>query len=807
MKIAEKYQWLPVSAIADEVNAALAEHSRLVVTAPPGSGKSTLLPLTLLESLPQGKILMLEPRRVAARQVAARMAAMLGEACGATVGYRIRFDSKVSAATRIEVVTEGIMERMLVDDPALEGVAAVIFDEFHERSLTSDLSLALVLEAQNLIRDDLSVMVMSATIDASTLCRSMDARHINAPGQMFEVRIVHGEDYDPRDCAANVARAVRRAYREHQGDILAFLPGQGDVLRCLDALSDILGDAEILPLYGMLPPESQRRVLTPGRDGRRRVILSTPVAETSLTIEGITVVVDSGLCRMPVFDPSSGLTRLETVRISLDMATQRAGRAGRLCSGTCYRLWSKATELRMAQSREPEILSADLSAMILETAAWGTANPLNLPWITPPPPGHVASAVKLLQSLEALDGKGLITSEGRRLAKWPCHPRMARMLAESGRLISLAADIAALLEEKDPLDNPEDTDINTRIAQLRRYRHGHMPARWQHIDNIAGQYRRLAGRTDGAEEYNPEDAGRLIALAYPERIAQRCADGRYRIAGGGYVSIDEADVLSHQPLLAVASMDRRIFLASPLAYEDAAAHGLWVDNISWDSRAARAVAQRELRVGVLTLDSRPVSGGQRELIVEAIARAAIKEGLTMFDFNADVQRLQQRIATAAEWHPEFDLPDVDTDAVLAATADWLPMYIGSATTTHELRKIDMCAVITGLLEYEAQTALDRIAPTHIKLPGGRNVRIDYRRGAEAPVVSARIQDFFGLLETPRVDDGKRPVLIELLSPGFKPVQLTQDLAGFWRSTYFEVRKELRRRYPKHSWPDNPTEYQ
>lgn len=803
MGIAGKFQWLPVSAVADDVNAALRQHPRLVVTAPPGSGKSTLLPLTILEDLPRGKVLMLEPRRLAARQVAARMASMLGEATGESVGYRVRFDSRVSASTRIEVITEGIMERMLIDDPTLDGVAAIIFDEFHERSLTSDLSLALALEAQCLLRDDLRIVVMSATIDAESLCRAMGARLINTPAQMFEVEVVHCGDYDPRDCAGHVAGAVRRACREQSGDILAFMPGQGEVMRCMEILSEGIADAEILPLYGSLPPEAQRRVLTPGAVGRRRIILSTPIAETSLTIEGITAVVDSGLCRMPVFEPSSGLTHLATVRISLDMAMQRAGRAGRLCRGRCYRLWSKATEQRMQSAREPEIMSADLSAMVLEAAAWGTANPLGLPWITPPPAGHVDSATRLLQRLGSLDDKGVITSQGRRLVQWPCHPRLSRMLAESGPQSALAADIAALLEEKDPLDNTIDVDINSRIATLRQYRRGRMSARWQHIDNVARQYRRIAPGGNGHEDYADEDAGRLIALAYPERIAQKCADGRYRLSSGEYVAIAEADPLSRHPLLAVAAMDRRIFLASPLSYADAAAHGEWVENISWDSRTAQAVARRELRVGVLTLESRQMPAVDRHKIVEAIASAAIREGLTMFDFNQDVQRMQQRIATVAEWHPEYNLPDVGTEAVLAATAEWLPMHIGNATTAQDLRKIDMCAVITGMLGYEAQAILDRVAPTHIKLPGGRVVRIDYRRGAGAPVVSARIQDFFGLVDTPRLDDGKRRVLIEFLSPGFKPVQLTQDLEGFWRTTYFEIRKELRRRYPKHSWPDTP----
>ncbi len=803
MKISEKYKLLPVSAIADEMLSVLAEVPRILVTAPPGAGKSTLLPLVLLESLPEGRILMLEPRRLAVRQVATRMASMLGEAVGGTVGYRVRFESRVSAATRIEVLTEGILERMLVEDPTLDGVAAVIFDEYHERSLASDLALALTLEAQSVIRPDLRIIVMSATIDAEALCSSMDARHLHSPGRMFDVDIVHCEDFDVRDCAAEVARAVRRAHREQPGNILAFLPGQGEIQKCAELLSDSLGATEILPLYGMLPPEQQQRVLTPPPSGTRRVVLATPIAETSLTIEGITTVVDSGLCRTLVFDPSGGLSHLATVRISLDMAIQRAGRAGRLCRGTCYRLWTKASELRMAECREPEVLTADLSSMVLETAAWGEADPSRLPWVTPPPAGHVSQGRRLLAALGAVDGNGRITAHGRRLAQLPCHPRIASMLSAAGSRAALAADIAAMLEEKDPMNDSSDADINTRIALLRQYRRGRISGRWQRIDNIATQYRRLVGAREDNSAYPAEDTGRLIALAYPERIAQHCDDGRYRLSGGEYVTLDEGDLLSQNEYLAVASVNRRIFLAAPLAEADACAHGQWCENVSWDSRSGRAIAREELRVGALTLATRPASGEQRQLIVDAISRAAPKEGLTMFDFDGDVQRLQLRIATVAAWHPELDIPDVSTEAVLAATPEWLPMYIGKATTASELRKIDMCAVITGLLSYDIQMALDRIAPTHIKLPCGRNARIDYRRGAETPVVSARIQDCFGMLETPRLDDGTRPVLMELLSPGFKPVQLTQDMEGFWRGTYFEIRKELRRRYPKHRWPDDP----
>lgn len=804
MKISDKYIELPISSIADEVCSSLAEWPRLVVTAPPGAGKSTLLPLAIMESQPEGKILMLEPRRIAARQVAERMAAMLDENVGHTVGYRVRFDSKISAATRIEVITEGILERMLVDDPTLDGVAAVIFDEFHERSLSSDLTLALTREIQNVIRPDLKILVMSATIDAESLCRKMDARHLHSPGRCHEVKIIYGEDFDFKDCAEAVASAIRKASRLEDGDILAFLPGQAEIMKCRDLLAERLDNFEILTLFGMMSAEDQRRALLPKPGGQRRLVLASPIAETSLTIEGVSIVIDSGLYRTPVYEPSTGLSRLTTVRISMDMATQRSGRAGRLMAGTCYRLWTKATESRMKECRQPEIEISDLSSLMLTTAAWGEADPRRLPWITPPPSGHITSAGTLLRMLGAIDETGLLTEKGKRIALLPCHPRIASMLTEAGDLKAIACDIAALLEERDPLNDETDADITTRIEMLNQYRNSRLAGLWKRIDSIAAQYRRLVKCPQKDRLPSQEDIGRLVASAYPERIAMRCDNDRYRpAAGGNMLTLHPNDNLARHEFLAIASMGNRIFLAAPVGKDYLMTQGKWMENAVWNDREGQAVVREELRLGLLVLSSRPVKGEAREIITEVVAAAAPKEGLTMFDFNDDVQGLQIRIAVAASWHPELGLPDVATETILATAKEWLPFYIGRASTVQELRKIDMRNVIFGLLDYEQQQALDKIAPTHVKLPSGRNAKIHYRRGAEAPVVSARLQDCFGLMATPRVDEGRRPVLMELLSPGFKPVQLTQDMEGFWRETYFEVRKELRRRYPKHRWPEDP----
>lgn len=801
--IAEEYGMLPVAEIAEAVNESLRVRPRLVVTAPPGAGKSTLLPLSILEDMDEGRILMLEPRRLAARQVAERMASMLGESCGATVGYRMRLDTRVSAQTRIEVITEGILERMLVEDPALEGVGVLIFDEFHERSLASDMALAFALEAQEVIRPDLRIVIMSATINAEELCARLEAPLIRSQGRIHEVRIVYGEDYDPRECALVTARAVSRVHKREHGDILAFLPGEGEIARCAELLGDKLADTDVLPLYGRLSAEGQRRALIPSRDGRRRVVLATPVAETSLTIEGVSCVVDSGLCREMRFDPSSGLSRLVTVSVSLDMAGQRAGRAGRLGPGVCYRLWSRAAEHRMRECRSPEILSADLAPVLLSVAAWGEKEPRRLPWLSPPPAGHWQSAADLLRSLGAVDAEMRLTAMGRRMAGIPCHPRLARMLAESGdeRSAALACDIAALLEERDPVDDPDDADICTRVDMLRRQRGSRGPLRWRRIADAAARYRRLVRCGEDNAPCARENAGSLIAIAYPERLAMRSEDGRYRLAGGDYVTLGDNDPLAAYEWLAVASAMKRVTLAAPVEKVAVEAMGEWVENIGWDNRSGRVVARRELRAGVLVLGSRPLERLSAETVAEAVSRVAPKYGLSMFDFNEDVQRLQTRIATVAGWHPEMELPQVDTERLLATAGEWLPLYIGKAMTAQELRKIDMCEVIWGLVGYDNRMTVERLAPSTLRLPGGRNARIDYRAGADDPVVRARLQDCFGLKETPRLDDGRRPVLMELLSPGFKPVQLTKDMEGFWRTTYFEVRKELRRRYPRHAWPD------
>ena len=899
-------QWasLPASQIAVGVNEALHTNSSLVVTAPPGAGKSTLLPLTILSSLGEGeKILMLEPRRLAARQIAERMAQMLGEQVGETVGYRVRFESRVSKRTRIEVLTEGILTRMIVDDATLDGVSVVIFDEFHERSINSDLALALTRQAQQIIRPDLKIVIMSATIDASNICVALQAPLIESEGRMFPVELHYAdEDTDPRDIAAAAASTTIEAYKKYEGDILVFLPGQAEIERCYELLSksqhlNISGGAlissapttpqhlnttpsqhlntswgalvssapttpqpittttphhlNIHPLYGNLLPEDQRRAIAPSAPGERKIVIATPIAETSITIEGVRVVIDAGLCRQVVFDARTGLSHLETVRISMDMATQRMGRAGRVAEGVCYRLWTKASEHLMAEQRKPEIEEADLAPMVLDTAAFGESEAEALPWLTMPPRAGVFKAKELLKALGAIDENGNIKPIGKRMATLPCHPRIARMILATTsptttapqhpntylntstpqhhtpnlttstshhNNTSLACDIAALLEEKDPLSETGGTDLTLRLSALRAARRKKQLGRWQRIAKIAAEYRRMAHTDEDNRDPAPTEVGLLVAYAYPERIAHSTNSiGGYRLASGANVQLDAADQQSAHSWLAIASLysapgtTGRVFLAAPIAPDDLEKEFVKeVDNIAWDTKQGCVVMQREQRIGKLMLSQKPIHDADKERLKGIVCEAMKKDGLTMMAWSEKaVEQVQRRVAQVTAWHPEMALPDVSTEHLLSTAAQWLPFYLEEGgrvkTSVQELRKLNLADIIWNILPYEAQLEVDRLAPTHIEVPTDSHIRIDYRSGAEAPVLSVRLQECFGMERTPCVDDGRQPLLMELLSPGFKPVQLTQDLASFWQGTYFEVRKELRRRYPKHYWPENPLE--
>lgn len=832
--IAYKYKKLPASQIAVAVNDALQKDGGAVITAPPGAGKSTLLPLAILEGMQGGgKILMLEPRRLAARQIAERMSDMLGEEVGKTIGYRVRFEKKVSNDTRIEVLTEGILTRMLTNDATLEGIDVVIFDEYHERSINSDLALALTRLAKDIIRPDMKIVVMSATINADLICKTLNLPLIESEGRMFPVEVRYGnEDIDINDVPSAVAAIIRKAHNENEGSVLAFLPGQGEIQKCAEMLDGTIGDTCIYPLYGNLPPEQQRRAIAPMKEGERKVVLATPIAETSLTIEGIRIVVDSGLHRKLVFDGRTGLSHLETVRISKDMATQRMGRAGRMTEGVCYRLWTKVSENRMEEQRKPEILEADLAAMLLDIAAFGESDVESLPWMTAPERDAVYRAKALLQSLGAIDGKGTITEIGKQMVSLPCHPRVSRMIlhADNDRQKSLACDIAALLEDKDPFSDSPDTDISLRISALRKARGQKNVARWSRIAKIAVEYHKtlpnppVIGRENDMN-FSPKEVGALLAFAYPERIAKAWDNsGMFRLASGDNVCIEMSDSISAHQWIAIASANLsapargKVFLSAPLDVEEIAELVGERDNVSWDSKELKVLMQHERRIGKLLVSTKPIHDAPKEDIISIICEATKKDGLSMFDWNDDVQRLQRRVAKVAEWHPELNMPDFSTEHLMQTAKEWLPMYAETngrvATSASELKKINLCEVLMGML-YNYQSPidtdengvalLDRCAPSHIQMPTGSRIRIDYRLGADAPVLSVRLQECFGMEETPMVNDGKQPLLMELLSPGFKPVQLTQDLRSFWNGTYFEVRKELKRRYPKHYWPENPLE--
>lgn len=819
--ITERSGNLPSSSIADVLNSCVRKHNCAIVTAPPGAGKSTLLPLTLLAGLDtEGKILMLEPRRLAARQIAERMADILGEKAGETVGYRVRFESKVSAKTRIEVLTEGILTRMLVDDATLDGVDMVIFDEFHERSINTDLALALTRQTQQVIRPDLKIVIMSATIATENICKQFDAPLIESEGRMFPVSIVNAtEDTTPASAAVDTARAILSAHRNHEGDILAFLPGQGDIERCMDMLGAALAPTNVYPLYGNLSPEQQRKAIAPSRDGERKVVLATPIAETSITIEGVRVVIDTGLCRSLVFNGRTGLSRLETVRISMDMATQRSGRAGRVAPGTCYRLWTLASEHNMAPQRKPEIETQDLAPLALSVAAFGESNIETLPWLDVPPTASVAKAVNLLTSLGALDEDRAITPLGRKMSEMPCHPRIARMIlgANTSEQKALACDIAALLEEKNPMSNLEDTDIAIPLYSLRSAREKHQTGRWKQAMMSAQEYLRMAHVKEDNNAVDSFDAGQLLALAYPERIAMATNSfGGYRMANGQDVVLAQDDTMLANQWIVVASLyaapntKGTVFVAAPVHIDDVASQVASTrDNVSWDSRQGCVVMQREERIGKLTVGSCQLHNADNKQIIDIICKALRKDGLSMLTWDDKVQRLQRRVQAVATWHPDMNIPDISTEHLLDTASEWLPIYLTQGnhllTTTSELKKLNLAEIVWNIIPYDQQQEIDRLAPTHITVPTGSRILIDYRQGAQAPIVSVRLQECFGMTTTPCVDDGRCPVLMELLSPGFKPVQLTQDIESFWSGTYFEIRKELRRRYPKHYWPENPLE--
>ncbi len=823
---------LPIEEALPRLREALTGHASVVLQAPPGAGKTTLVPLALLDEpwLKDKSIVMLEPRRLAARAAAGRMSQLRHENVGEMVGYRIRFESKVSKATRIEVLTEGILTRRLQNDPALEGVGLVIFDEFHERHLHADLALALCLDSQRGLRDDLKILVMSATLDGAAVSRLLnDAPIITSEGRSYPVDV----HYLPRDPEGRlpdvVAQAIQRALGEHEGDVLAFLPGAWEIRRTQSNIEAALknSNVDIHPLYGDLPWEQQERAIRPGgAPGRRKVVLATPIAETSLTIDGVRVVVDSGYARVPQFDPKSGLSRLVTQRISRASAEQRAGRAGRTAPGVCYRLWGETTQRGLIPQAIPEIRNADLVPLALELSAWGVQDANSLAWLDPPPAASLAQARDLLVELDALDEYGRITTSGRAMALLPLHPRLAHMLraAEKMQRGALACDIAALISERDILmgEARRSCDLTERLEVLHVFRQqGRKGAEARgadansctRVDQAARQWRRLIGARDDAAGFDPEDAGQLLALAYPDRIAQQRAPNgpAYLLANGRGARLPEWEIRLRQPLLVAATLDAGegeglIYLAATLRAETLPAlmpaHVKSGEEVRWDAEQQIVVARRVERLGALVLDSAPLKqadpGKPRAAMLEGVRRM----GMDVLPWADDARQWQARVLSLRQWFPEENWPDVSDSALAAMLDDWLAPYLDGITRRDHLARLDLPAILKARLDWKQGQQLDSDAPSHLTVPSGSQLKLDYKPG-ESPVLAVKLQEMFGLADTPRVARGRVPVTLHLLSPARRPIQVTQDLRGFWERTYAEVKKELKGRYPKHPWPDDP----
>jgi ATP-dependent helicase HrpB len=820
---------LPVAETLPALKAALAEKGAAVLEAPPGAGKTTLVPLALLDEpwLTGKRILMLEPRRLATRAAARRMAQMLGESAGETVGFRTRLETRVSRETRIEVMTEGILPRLIEDDPGLDGVGLVIFDEFHERSLEADLGLALALDSRRHLRGDLRLLVMSATIEGDKVAGLLgNAPVVASQGRSFPVAIRHLARPAPERFEAGVTAAIIRALNDESGSVLVFLPGGAEIRRVARLLeAEGLGaDVSVAPLYGDLAPGAQDEALLPAAPGRRKVVLATSIAETSLTIEGIRIVIDSGLMRVPRYEPGSGLTRLATLRVSQASARQRSGRAGRLEPGIAYRLWPEAEEAQLRPFSVPEILEADLAPLALALTQWGAADPAALAFLDPPPQAAYAEAKALLTRLGALDAKGRITTHGKAMAALGLHPRLAHMVLtgkEKG-MGATAAAIAALLMERDILraaPGARDADLRLRVEMVgERSAARHLPA-GMNLDRGAAERARQAARQIGQRlgigggEIDARAAGRLLALAYPDRIAQlrSGARGQFLLANGKGAEMQSADALAGEDYLAVADLDgdrrvARIFLAAPLCraeIEEDFAGALTAEEIvEWDARAAAVLARSRLILGALALEDKPLAAPDPARVTAAMIAGIRELGLKVLPWSREAENLRARITflrriEGAAW------PDLSDEALMESLEEWLAPYLAGISRRAQLQGLDLAAALAARLTHAQRQALDKLAPSHASVPSGSRIAIDY--SGEAPALAVKLQEMFGARETPAIAGGRIKLVIHLLSPAGRPLQVTSDLAGFWRNSYSQVRSEMRGRYPRHPWPENPLE--
>ncbi|WP_434562164.1 ATP-dependent helicase HrpB [Pseudomonas sp. R1-6] len=822
---------LPIDEVLPALRQALASRHEAVLEAPPGAGKTTRVPLALLNEpwLAGQTILMLEPRRLAARAAAERLASELGEKVGETVGYRIRLDSKVGPNTRIEVVTEGILTRRLQDDPALEGVGLLIFDEFHERSLDADLALALSLNGRELFREDqpLKVLLMSATLEGERLAGLLDdAPILRSEGRMFPVTVRWGRPFQPGEfIEPRLVQTVLEALHDETGSVLVFLPGQAEIRRVHQQLADALGDGGnvlLCPLHGELDLTAQRAAIDPAPPGLRKVVLATNIAETSLTINGVRVVVDAGLARVPRFDPGSGMTRLDTQRISRASATQRAGRAGRLEPGVCYRLWSEDQHEQLAAYGSAEILSADLAGLALQLGRWGVT-PQQLVWLDVPPTAAYAQGQDLLQRLGALDG-GQLTRHGQAMAELPAHPRIAHLLlrGQGLGLADMACNVAALLGERDILRGA-GADLHSRLALLSGEERAARGAQGgvQRARQLARQYRGyLRGKAGEAvaDPDHPRWLGALLALAYPDRVAQQRRPGgaEYRLANGRAALFAEADSLMKQPWLVIADLgsrqgqrEERIYLATdfdPTLFDSVLAEQVHtVDQLDWDEREGVLRAERQRKVGELVLSREPLTGLDEAARSQALVNLVRRKGLELLPWTPELRQWQARVALLRrldlDARGESEWPDVSDAALLGSLEDWLMPYLGRVSRLSHFASLDLSSIVHNLLPWPLPQRLDEQAPHHLSVPSGSSIRLDYSE--HPPILAVRLQELFGLSDTPRIAGGRQVVKLHLLSPARRPVQVTQDLANFWRSTYAEVKKDLKGRYPKHYWPDDP----
>jgi ATP-dependent helicase HrpB len=816
---------LPIESVIAPLRAALRDAGAAVLQAPPGAGKTTRVPLALLDEpwLAGGKIVMLEPRRLAARAAARRMAQTLGERVGATVGYRVKMDTVVGRDTRIEVVTEGVLTRMLQSDPSLEGVGLVIFDEFHERSLHADLGLALTLQSRAVLRDDLRLLVMSATLDGAPVAALLGgAPVVTSEGRAYPVET----RYLPRPVEGHsepaVARSVRAALVAHDGDLLVFLPGAGEIRRVEGLLAgeDLGHGVRVAPLHGTLAQDAQDAAVAPSRPGERKVVLATSIAETSLTIEGVRVVVDGGWMRVPRFAPRTGMTRLETVRVTRASADQRRGRAGRVGPGVCYRLWTEGEQAALVPHGVPEILEADLAPLALELAAWGVRDPAELAWLDPPPAAAYAQARELLTQLGALDDAGAITAHGRRMGSIGLHPRLAHMVirAQEMELGGLACELAALLGNRDLFRGregaPPDADLRLRVEALRG---GRVPAAAWTVDRdavrrVGEEARQLARGLGIRGGWGSSDAaGVLLALAYPDRIAQRRqgGGGRFLLRNGRGAAFAHPQPLAEAAYVVAAELaghgrESRVFLAAPVELAELEAHFAdqieTEESVAWDAEAGAVRARRRERLGALVLRESHLPDADPEVIAAALLAGIREKGIAALPWSKGARQLQERLVFLRRSDPSW--PDASDEGLLASLEDWLAPHLHGVTSLAQLARVDLAAALEAMLAWDQRRRLDEQAPTHADVPSGSRIPVDYS-DPDAPVLAVRLQEVFGWTETPRIAGGRVPLTLHLLSPAHRPVQVTRDLASFWRTTYFDVKKDLKGRYPKHYWPDDP----